>query len=130
VRKPGHIAHLIPEWLIAGRQRLQRKYLAPLMWPHGDSVGDAVPQQGIYRIFVHRIRLCYIPEQVIVRKVESVLNADDEKNNPEADRYFRERIPYALGILIKKISPWEDARCAVHLLRGCELTGRLRCFPC
>jgi hypothetical protein len=69
------------------------------MWPHGDSVGDAVPQQGIYRIFVHRIRLCYIPEQVIVRKVESVLNADDEKNNPEADRYFRERIPYALGVL-------------------------------
>jgi len=26
------------------------------MWSRGDSVGDGVPQQGIYRVFVHRIR--------------------------------------------------------------------------
>ncbi len=54
-RKPGHIAHLIAEGLIAALQRLQRKYLAPLMWPHDDAVGDGVPQQGIHRICVHRI---------------------------------------------------------------------------
>ncbi|MMZ70063.1 hypothetical protein D1872_330220 [compost metagenome] len=44
-------------------------------------------------------RLCYIPEQVIVRNVESVLNDDPADNNPDADRYFRTRITWALGIL-------------------------------
>ena len=44
-------------------------------------------------------RMCLIPEHVIVRHVESVLNDDAEKNNADADRYFRERIPYALGVL-------------------------------
>ena len=44
-------------------------------------------------------RICYIPEQVIIRHVESVLNADTDNNNPEADAYFRQRITYAGGIL-------------------------------
>ncbi|MEN8166384.1 MAG: NADPH-dependent oxidoreductase, partial [Pseudomonadota bacterium] len=44
-------------------------------------------------------RICYIPEQIIVRHVESVLNEDPAKNDPKADSYFRERIQYALGIL-------------------------------
>ncbi|GMQ89614.1 MAG: NAD(P)H-dependent oxidoreductase [Gammaproteobacteria bacterium] len=44
-------------------------------------------------------RICYIPEQVIVRNVESVLNDDPALNKPDADGYFRERIAYALNIL-------------------------------
>lgn len=44
-------------------------------------------------------RICYIPEQVIVRNVETVLNENAEDNNPEADGYFRERISWSLGIL-------------------------------
>ena len=44
-------------------------------------------------------RLCYIPEQVIVRNVESVLNDDASQNNADTDGYFRERITYALGVL-------------------------------
>lgn len=44
-------------------------------------------------------RICYIPEQVIVRNVETVLNENAEDNNPEADGYFRERISWSLGVL-------------------------------
>jgi hypothetical protein len=44
-------------------------------------------------------RICYIPEQVIVRNVESVLNDTAADNDPGADPYFRERFAYALGIL-------------------------------
>jgi hypothetical protein len=44
-------------------------------------------------------RICYLPEHVIVRNVESVLNDDPGANNPDADGYFRKRIRYALGIL-------------------------------
>ena len=44
-------------------------------------------------------RICYIPEHVIVRNVENVLNDNAEDNNQEADGYFRERIRWSLGIL-------------------------------
>jgi NAD(P)H-dependent FMN reductase len=44
-------------------------------------------------------RICYIPEHVIVRSVEKVLNEEAEDNNQEADGYFRERISWSLGIL-------------------------------
>ena len=43
-------------------------------------------------------RIC-IPEHVIVRNVENVLNDNAEDNNLEADGYFRERISWSLGIL-------------------------------
>lgn len=43
-------------------------------------------------------RICYIPEQLIIRNVESVLNEQGD-NNPDADSYFRERSEFALKIL-------------------------------
>jgi hypothetical protein len=44
-------------------------------------------------------RICYIPEQIIVRNVEKVLKDDPAENDPGADRYFRERIQWTLAIL-------------------------------
>lgn len=44
-------------------------------------------------------RLCYLPEQVIVRNVEKVLHDDPERNDAEADAYFRQRFDYALRLL-------------------------------
>ncbi len=44
-------------------------------------------------------RICYIPEQLILRNVESILNQNETDNNDSADSYFRERISWALGIL-------------------------------
>ena len=41
-------------------------------------------------------RLCYMPEHLIIRNVESVLNEKPEDNNTEADNYFRERIEWVL----------------------------------
>ncbi|TCK18054.1 NADPH-dependent FMN reductase [Thiogranum longum] len=61
--------------------------------------GGAYPVAELRMSSYKNNRLCYIPEQVIVRNVESVLNDDPEKNNPDADGYFRERIAYALGVL-------------------------------
>ncbi len=45
-------------------------------------------------------RICYIPEQVIVRDVETVLNAHSVRNDAAADTYFRERIAWALKMLV------------------------------
>ena len=63
------------------------------------SDGGAYPVAELRMSSYKNNRICYIPEQLIVRNVESVLNADNSKNNSDADRYFRERIVYAGGIL-------------------------------
>jgi len=44
-------------------------------------------------------RLCYIPEHLILRHVESILNDDPAQNNESSDRYFRERIDWTLDLL-------------------------------
>lgn len=63
------------------------------------SDGGAYPVAELRMSSYKNNRICYIPEQLIVRNVESVLNADPTQNKPEADNYFRERIVYAGGIL-------------------------------
>ena len=44
-------------------------------------------------------RICYIPEQLIVRNVSRVYNEDDSANHPEEHPYFVERGAYALSQL-------------------------------
>jgi len=61
--------------------------------------GGAYPVAELRMSSYKNNRICYIPEQVIVRNVESVLNDDPAQNSPDADSYFRERIAYALNVL-------------------------------
>jgi NAD(P)H-dependent FMN reductase len=61
--------------------------------------GGAYPVAELRMSSYKNNRICYIPEQIIVRNVESVLNDDPAQNNTDADSYFRQRIAYALGIL-------------------------------
>ena len=61
--------------------------------------GGAYPVAELRMSSYKNNRLCYIPEHVIVRNVEKVLNANSEENDSNADAYFRERISWALGIL-------------------------------
>ena len=61
--------------------------------------GGAYPVAELRMSSYKNNRICYIPEQVIVRNVEKMLNEKPEDNSPDADAYFRERISWSLGIL-------------------------------
>ena len=61
--------------------------------------GGAYPVAELRMSSYKNNRICYIPEQLIVRNVEKVLNDKAEDNEQEADGYFRERISWSLGIL-------------------------------
>ena len=61
--------------------------------------GGAYPVAELRMSSYKNNRLCYIPEHVIVRNVEKVLNGNSEENDSSADAYFRERISWALEIL-------------------------------
>lgn len=64
-----------------------------------NGTGGAYPVAELRMSSYKNNRLCYIPEQVIVRDVERVLNEDATDNEAEEDAYFRERIDWALEIL-------------------------------
>jgi len=61
--------------------------------------GGAYPVAELRMSSYKNNRICYIPDHIIVRHVEKVLNDNPEDNNTGADSYFRERILWNLGIL-------------------------------
>ena len=61
--------------------------------------GGAYPVAELRMSSYKNNRICYIPEQLIVRNVEKVLNDDPAENDPDADGYFRARIQWTLKIL-------------------------------
>jgi len=76
-------------------------------------VGVSSSDGGAYSVAEMRMnsaknnRLCYIPEQLIIRNVESVLNSESQDGNSgseidsdlDSDSYFKERITFALEVL-------------------------------
>jgi NAD(P)H-dependent FMN reductase len=102
---------IAPEWhgqvpaglknffLLCGKRQLGHK--PALITTVSSADGGAYPVAELRMSSYKNNRLCYIPEHIIVRHVESVLNEDPAMNKPEADGYFRERIHYALGILVE-----------------------------
>ncbi len=61
--------------------------------------GGAYPVAELRMSSYKNNRICYIPEQLILRNVESILNDKAEDNDESADGYFKERILWTLGIL-------------------------------
>ncbi|MCK4711217.1 MAG: NAD(P)H-dependent oxidoreductase [Gammaproteobacteria bacterium] len=61
--------------------------------------GGAYPVAELRMSSYKNNRICYIPEQLILRNVETILNENSSENDESTDSYFRERINWALGIL-------------------------------
>ncbi len=61
--------------------------------------GGAYPVAELRMSSYKNNRLCYIPEHLILRNIEKILNEKAQDNDESADGYFRERISWALGIL-------------------------------
>ncbi|MFN2309339.1 MAG: NADPH-dependent FMN reductase [Gammaproteobacteria bacterium] len=84
-------------FLLWGKGELAHKPALIVTVSSGD--GGAYPVAELRMSSYKNNRICYIPEQVIVRKVEQVLNADPAANDERADSYLRGRIRYALTLL-------------------------------
>lgn len=100
---------VVPEWhgqvpaglknffLIFGKNELGHKPAKIVTISSAD--GGAYPVAELRMSSYKNSRLCYIPEQIIIRNVEKVLNEQTEDNDEAADNYFRERIQWSLNIL-------------------------------
>ena len=72
--------------------------------------GGAYPVAELRMSSYKNNRLCYIPEHVIIRRVEKVLNDNPGDNDERSDRYYRERIDWALAILKQYASALQHVR--------------------
>jgi NAD(P)H-dependent FMN reductase len=65
--------------------------------------GGAYPVAELRMSSYKNNRLCYIPEQLVLRNIEKILNGNAVENaadnDEDADAYFKERISWTLGIL-------------------------------
>ncbi len=62
------------------------------------SEGGTYPVAELRMSSAKNNRLCYIPEHLIIRQVESVLNDDAAQNDAERDGYLRGRIAWTLEL--------------------------------
>ncbi len=79
--------------------------------------GGAYPVAELRMSSYKNNRICYLPEQIIVRHVEGILNPDPADNNADADAYFRERIAWALTLLghyARALKPVRDSGITLH----------------
>ncbi len=61
--------------------------------------GGAYPIAELRSSSYKNSRICYLPEHLIVRHVESVFNDDESKNNEISQEYLSQRLDYALSLL-------------------------------
>ena len=109
LRESDALVIISPEWhgqvpaglknffLIVGKNEMGHK--PALIVTVSSADGGAYPVAELRMSSYKNNRICYIPEQVIIRNVESVLNADPADNDEDADSYFRERILWSLQVL-------------------------------
>ncbi len=84
-------------FLLVGKQEVGHK--PALIVTVSSADGGAYPVAELRMSSYKNNRILYIPEQVIVRHVEKVLNPDPADNDPDADGYFRRRILWSLKVL-------------------------------
>lgn len=84
-----------------------------LMWTGGEEIAHkpalivtvSVADGGSYPVAELRMssyknsRICYLPEHLIIRYVDTVFNADASTNNASAQEYFEARLNYCLEML-------------------------------
>jgi len=111
---------IAPEWhgqvpaglknffLIFGKNELGNKPAKIVSISSAD--GGAYPVAELRMSSYKNSRLCYIPEQIIIRNVEKVLNEKPEDNIESADSYFRERIMWSLNILKQYVIALKQVR--------------------
>lgn len=75
------------------------------------GVGGAYPISELRTSSYKNCRLCYLPEHLIVRHVEQLMNAAEAAN--EDDQRIRERADYALDVLVKYADALKPVRASI-----------------
>ncbi len=95
-------------FLLFGKNELGHKPAMIVTVSSGD--GGSYPVAELRMSSYKNNRLCYIPEQIIVRHVEQILNGADADNDEKSDSFYRERLDWALKILAEYATALSQVR--------------------
>ena len=95
-------------FLLCSKKELGHKPAIIVTVSNGD--GGAYPVAELRMSSYKNNRICYVPEHVIIRKVEKVLNENPDDNDPRSDKFYRERLAWVLGILKEYASAFQQIR--------------------
>ena len=111
---------IAPEWHGMVPAALKNFFL---MWGKGELahkpallVGVSSGEGGAYPIAELRTssyknnRICYLPEHLIIRAVESVFNENAADNNPKSQEYLQGRLDYCLKLLLSYSEAFKQIR--------------------
>lgn len=84
-------------FLLMSRKELGHKPALIVSVSSGD--GGTYPISELRMSSFKNNRICYIPEHIIIRKVEKVLNNDPASNDERSDSYYRKRLTWVIGML-------------------------------
>ena len=111
---------IAPEWhgmvpaglknffLMWGKGELAHKPALLVAVSSGD--GGAYPIAELRMSSYKNNRICYLPEHLIVRHVESVFNADANDNDEKSQHYLEGRLDYCLKLLLSYGKAFKDIR--------------------
>jgi len=84
-------------FLLFGKNEMGHK--PALIVSVSSGIGGSYPVAELRMSSYKNSRICYLPEHVIIRDVETVLNDNAADNNERSDQYIRERLQWSLAIL-------------------------------
>lgn len=85
-------------FLIFGKAELGHK--PAMIVGVSNNVGGTYPVAELRMSSYKNNRICYIPEHLIVRNVESVFNENPDDNDVDANQYFEQRTRWTLDVLL------------------------------
>ena len=92
---PAGLKNFFLMWTAGGELAHKPALIVTVSTADGGSFPIAELRSSSYK----NSRICYLPEHLIIRYVDTVFNPDPEKNKASAQEYFEDRLSYCLAML-------------------------------
>ena len=92
---PAGLKNFFLMWTAGGELAHKPALIVTVSTADGGSYPVAELRMSSYK----NSRICYLPEHLIIRYVDTVFNADPDQNNAGAQEYFEQRLAYCLEML-------------------------------
>lgn len=92
---PAGLKNFFLMWTAGGELAHKPALIVTVSTADGGSFPIAELRMSSYK----NNRICYLPEHLIIRYVDTVFNDDPAQNKPDAQGYFEDRLDYCLAML-------------------------------
>ena len=92
---PAGLKNFFLMWTAGGELAHKPALIVTVSVADGGSFPVAELRMSSYK----NSRICYLPEHLIIRYVDTVFNDDPAQNKPSAQEYFEDRLAYCLEML-------------------------------